>query len=501
MIIDRREFLKRAAAFSTATACAPWLLSILGNTSCSGFETKAGLDEAEIKSLLANALTRGGDFSEVYSEEVNSLSFKMSEHIFSQAIVGVSSGVGVRTVDGDRFGYGYTNGFDYKKALNAAETAAFIASGNKSTKVAEPYNEKAPDTIQVQIPVDSIGESQKMELMQSAEQAARNFSPHVKQVDITYYDQVQSRKIANSDGLRIENKIPLIWVTIEVLAEKDGVRHQGRVRLSAHAGYEFFDSHNVKEAAEKAANEAVTMLDAKPSPSGAMPVVMYPGWGGVLIHEAVGHGLEGDVIYKGTSIYAGKLGQKVGSSMVTLIDDSSWPNARGTTGFDDEGTIGRKNVLIEDGILRGYMQDLISAKMLNTSPTGNGRRESYRYYPLPRMTNTYLAPRDTEPDEIIADTKKGIYIKALSGGSVDTISGQFNFVVREAYLVENGQVTYPVSGATLIGKGIDVISNIDAVANDLDLGVGTCGKGQWVPVTSGMPTTRIAKGIIVGGNA
>jgi len=228
---------------------------------------------------------------------------------------------------------------------------------------------------------------------------------------------------------------------------------------------------------------------------------MSPGWGGVLIHEAVGHGLEGDAIYKGLSIYADKMGKKVGSSLVTLIDDSSWPNARGTTEFDDEGTPGRRNVLIENGILKGFMHDLISAKKLGATPTGNGRRESYRYFPIPRMTNTFLANGQAKPDDIIADTRKGLLVRALSGGSVDTISGQFNFVVREAYAIENGKTTYPVSGATLIGSGIDVLSNIDAVANNLELGVGICGKGQWVPVTAGIPTIRVADGILVGGNA
>jgi TldD protein len=232
-----------------------------------------------------------------------------------------------------------------------------------------------------------------------------------------------------------------------------------------------------------------------------MPVVLYPGWGGVLMHEAVGHGLEGDSIYRGTSIFAGKVGQKVASDLVTLIDDSSWPNARGTTDFDDEGTPGKKNVLIENGVLRGFMHDLISARLLEADPTGNGRRQSYRYFPLPRMTNTFLANGTAGSDDIISDTKKGLFVKALSGGSVEPATGEFNFNVREAYLIEEGRITAPVSGAALIGKGIDVLTNIDAVANDLDLGVGICGKGQWVPVTAGLPTARVAGGITVGGTA
>lgn len=501
MEIDRREFLRQTAAISAAAACAPWFLSFLGNTSCAALKTKSGFDETELTSLLSTALTRGGDFSEVFIEEIASLSFEMTESNFSQAIVGVMSGVGIRTVDGERNGYAYSNGFEFAKALQAAETSAFIASGNSTTKVAEPKVKETPGYIKVRVPVESIPEKEKMALIESADEAARSYNPLIKQVDITYYDQVRTRKIANSNGLRIENEIPLIWVVIQVLAEKDGIRHRGRTRISAHQGFEFFDENDVREAAVKAAREAVTMLDAGPAPSGSMPVVMKAGWGGVLIHEAVGHGLEGDSIYRNSSIYTGKVGQKVASSLVTLIDDSSLPNARGTTDFDDEGTPGQRNVLIENGILQGYMHDLISARMLGAEPTGNGRRESFRHYPIPRMTNTFLTSRDAEPDSIIADTKSGIYIGALSGGSVDPISGQFNFIVREAYKIEDGKITSPVSGATLIGKGMDVLLNIDAVANDLDRVVGICGKGQWVPVTSGIPTLRVAKGIIVGGRA
>lgn len=500
MKIARREFLKKTVAISATAAVGPGLFSLLTETGCAPV-VRPGFDETQIAALLANALTRGGDFSEVFIEKLSSLSFKMSERTFSTATIGVSQGVGVRTVDGDKNGYAYNNGYDFSKALEAATTAAHIASADQTTRVAEPVNIEVPETVTVKVPVESVAEVQKMELVQKAEEAARGYNPSIKQVDITYYDQVRKRTIANSNGLRIENEIPLIWVVVQVLAEKNGVRHQGRYRLSAHQGFEFFDSNDITEAALVAAEEAVTMLEAKPSPSGIMPVVIHPGWGGVLIHEAVGHGLEGDFIYKGTSIYADKLGKKVGSKLVTLVDDSSWLNARGTTEFDDEGTPGQRNVLIEEGVVRGFMHDLISAKMLGVSPTGNGRRESYQHFPIPRMTNTFLDNGDSNPDDIIADTKKGIYVKALSGGSVDTISGQFNFIVREAYLIENGKVTSPVSGATLIGKGIDVLSNIDAVGDNLKLGVGICGKGQWVPVTAGVPTIRVTKGITVGGSA
>jgi TldD protein len=500
MKLNRREFIKSAAAVSATTAFAPGLLNVL-IPARDARAAMSGLDENQVAAVLKKALDRGGDFSEVFIEDVRSLSFEMSEGSFSEATLGARSGIGVRTVEGDRNGYAYVNGYDYEGALEAAGASSFIAQMPKTPLVAQPVNVESPGTITVEIPLQDISESRKMELIRTAEEAARAFDPTVKQVDISYYEHTRNRKIANSGGIRIENEIPLIWVVINVLAEKNGVRHQGRKRLSAHQGFEFFDQNDIAEAAEVAAREAVTMLEAAPAPSGSMPVIMNPGWGGVLIHEAVGHGLEGDFAYKGTSIYADKLGKKVGSDLVTMVDDSSWPNARGTTGFDDEGTIGKRNVLIEKGILQGFMNDLISAKMLKEQPTGNGRRQSYRYMPIPRMTNTFLDNGHSNPDDIIADTPGGIYVRALSGGSVDTVSGQFNFVVREAYLIENGRITSPVSGATLIGRGIDVLENIDAVGNDLELGVGICGKGQWVPVTAGLPTVRIARGITVGGSA
>jgi TldD protein len=496
----RREFLKKTATVSATALLTPTILSLLADSGCAPV-IKAGMDESQIKAILDKALSRGGIFSEIYTEEVSSLAFTMSERAFTDATIGISSGIGVRTVDGDRNGYAYINGNDIPKTLEAAAAAAYIASGGNSPSLAAPINSKSPAFCPVKVPINSIPEKRKLELVTEAEAAARSFSPHIRQVDITYYDETKKRTIANSNGLRIQNELPLIWIIIEVLAERDGVRHKGRSRISAHQGFEFFDNNVLTKAALEAAQEAVTMLDAKPSPSGMMPVVVNRGWGGVLIHEAVGHGLEGDVIYRGTSIYSDKMGKKIASNLVTMVDDSSWPNARGTTEFDDEGTPGRRNVLIENGVLQGFMQDLISARMLKVEPTGNGRRQSFDYYPIPRMTNTFLDNGTSNQDDIVASTPKGLYVKGLSGGEVDTISGQFNFVVREAYLIENGKITLPVAGATLIGRGIDVLTNIDAVANDLDIGVGFCGKDdQWAPVTAGVPTVRVSRGITVGGS-
>ncbi len=498
--LPRRQFLKNSAAAASTAIFGSSILGLLAQTECArpaGF----GLAEEEIAEILNIALDKGGDFAELYIEEVKSLNFAMREGKFTDAALGQSSGLGVRTVEDDRNGYAYSGKIGAAEAIEAASASAYIASGSASKTSAPARIVQPPPFITVKVPLQSIPEKRKLEMVADAEATARGHSPFVKQVDISYYDENKKRLIANSNGLRIENEIPLVWVVIEVFAEKNGVRHVGRARISGHQGFEFFEANSITKAAAEAAREAVAMLEAKPAPSGRIPVVIESGWGGVLIHEAVGHGLEGDFIYKGTSIYADKLGKKVASEQVTLIDDSSWPNARGTTVFDDEGTIGRRNVLIDKGTVTGFMHDLISAKKLSMQPTGNGRRESYMHYPIPRMTNTFLDNGTGKPNDIIADTPKGVYVKSLSGGSVDTISGQFNFIVREAYLIEKGRLTTPIRGATLIGRGIDVLTNIDAVADDLKLGVGTCGKDQWVPVTSGIPTLRVADGITVGGTA
>jgi TldD protein len=261
---------------------------------------------------------------------------------------------------------------------------------------------------------------------------------------------------------------------------------------------EFFDQTPPEEPAAMAAREAIAMLDAEEAPSGEMPVVVEAGWGGVLFHEAVGHGLEGDAIHGKYSFYAGKLGQRVASEQIDLVDDGSIPGLRGSSNMDDEGTATRENVLIERGILKGYMHSILSAKQLGAQPTGNGRRESYKDYPLVRMTNTYIRGGEHEPGEIFRNTKKGLYAKAFWGGVVDTASGNFTFSVREAYLIEKGKVAGPVSGATLIGNGPEALRSIDMLGNNLGYGPGTCGKGQWVPVTSGQPTLRLSK-ITVGG--
>jgi len=316
---------------------------------------------------------------------------------------------------------------------------------------------------------------------------------------ISYYDEIRGRVIANSEGLLVSDELPLIYFIVQTLGVGDNTRHMGRERVSYHSGFEMFEKVTPEEVARSAARESIAMLKAKDAPAGIMDVVIQNGWGGVLVHEAVGHPLEADNIAKKIGAFTGKLGKKVASDIFTMVDDGTLPNFRGTTNFDDEGTQMKRNVLIKDGVLVKYMTDILSAKQLKMERTGNGRRESFRYYPIPRMTNTFIEKGKDKPEDIIASTKKGLYVQSLSGGSVNPITGIFNFTCREAYLIEDGKKTVPVKGATLIGSCQQIISNIDAIGDDLAFGPGTCGKGQSAEVTAGQPTVRI-RGINVGGS-
>jgi TldD protein len=343
-----------------------------------------------------------------------------------------------------------------------------------------------------------VADEKRLDVIRRAHQAALDYDPRIKMASISYYDEVRGRIIANSEGLYLNDELPLLFFIVQTLSEGNNTRHMGRERLSRHSGFEMFEEVTPEQVARNAARESIVMLDAKDAPAGKMDVVMQNGWGGVLVHEAVGHPLEADNIAKKIGAFTGKLGKKVANNVFTMVDDGSLPNFRGTTNFDDEGTQMNSNVLIKDGVLIKFMSDILSAKQLNMERTGNGRRESFRYIPIPRMTNTFIDKGKDKPEDILASTKSGIYVQSLSGGSVDPTTGMFNFTCREAYLVENGKKTTPIKGATLIGNCMDIIQNIDAIGNDLDFGPGICGKGQAAEVTAGQPTVRI-RGINVGG--
>ncbi len=505
--IPRREFLKMGVKGGITLAAAPSIIMNLMSTSCKSEGTKTGaltssFDPDMIKRTITHALGKGGDFAEVYIEDRVSRTIRMEESKFKDAVFGISQGAGVRVISGEKTGYAYTDEITEEKLKRAAEVASYIARGSKKS---EPVNVnlkkgKRESFVTVKLPLEEVADEKRLDVMKRANQAALEYDPKIKLAYISYYDETRGRTIANSEGLLLQDRLPLLFFIVQTLGVGNNTRHMGRERISSHSGFELFSQKTPEQVAKTCARESVVMLKAEDCPAGKMDVVMQNGWGGVLVHEAVGHPLEADNIAKKIGAFTGKLGKKVASEVFTMVDDGTIPNFRGTTNFDDEGTQMKRNVLIKNGVLEKYMSDILSAKQLKMERTGNGRRESFRYIPIPRMTNTFIEKGKDKPEDILASTKKGIYVRSLSGGSVNPVTGMFNFTCREVYLIENGKKTKPVKGATLIGSCMDIVSNIDAVGNDLDFAPGICGKGrQMAEVTAGQPTVRL-RGINVGGS-
>jgi TldD protein len=508
--IPRREFLGRTLGGGAALSAAPALLSQLLSCKRAQIDTtstgppagtgSATPDERVLSMTIRKALAKGGEFAEVYVEDRISREIVMEESSFESAVVGISQGAGVRVISGDKTGYAYTDEVSEAKLMRAAEVASYIARGSEQTAPVDASQAERRSYVSVSVPLADVADERRLEVMERANQAALEYDARIKMTSISYYDETRRRTILNSEGLLLSDELPLLFFVVQALGIGDGTRHMSRERLSMHSGFEMFDKVPPEEVARRAAREAVAMLAAREAPAGTMDVVMHNGWGGVLVHEAIGHPLEADSIAKKVGIFTDKLGKKVAADIVTMVDDGTLPNHRGTTNFDDEGTQMKRNVLIRDGVLESYLTDILSAKQLGMQRTGNGRRQSFRHIPIPRMTNTFIDKGRDSPGDILASTKKGLYVQSLSGGSVNPITGVFNFTCREAYLIENGKKTMPVRGATLIGSCIDIVSNIDAVGDDLDHAPGICGKdGQRAEVDAGQPTVRI-RGINVGGS-
>ncbi|MDD4646428.1 MAG: TldD/PmbA family protein, partial [Bacteroidales bacterium] len=457
------------------------------------------IDKTLLSKVIAKALEKGGDFADVYIENRVSREIVMEESKFRSGLYGISQGAGVRVICGNKTGYAYTEEITEEKLMRAAEVASFVALNSKAAVPVNLSETARPSFITVKKPLGEIADQKRIDIMKRADQAAMDYDKRIKMALINYYDEVRGRVIANSEGVYLQDELPMMFFIVQTMSDDGKNRHLSRERLSKHMGFEMFEQYTPEMVAQRSAREAIAMLDAQEAPAGMMDVVMCNGWGGVLVHEAVGHPLEADNIAKKIGAFTGKVGQKVASDVFTMVDDGAIPNARGTLNFDDEGTPAKRNVLIENGVLKGYMNDILSARQLGMERTGNGRRESFRYIPIPRMTNTFIEKGSSEPADILSSTKKGIYVQSLSGGSVNPVTGVFNFTCREAYLIENGKKTAPIKGATLIGSCLGVISAIDAVGNDLDFGPGICGKGQNAEVDAGMPTVRI-RGINVGGS-
>ncbi|MEO8100713.1 MAG: metalloprotease TldD [Acidobacteriota bacterium] len=469
------------------------------------FGTKFGISENDLQTYLSEALSAGGEYADLYFEYVANTSIGIDEGIVKSASESVTLGVGVRVIVGERTGYAYSDDLSPDKIRKAARVAALIAKGPASV-VTHGFEEAKKHNLYPMLMVPhEAALAARVDLVKRADAAARAYDSRVFQVQASYADSVREILVATSDGKLSFDRQPMARMSVGALArEPDGVPQHGYSGGGGRVTLDFFLNEKTPEHfAKEAARQAIVQLTAIDAPAGESVVVLGPGWPGILLHEAVGHGLEADFNRKGVSAFSGRVGQQVASPLCTVIDDGTIGHRRGSLNVDDEGAPTQKNVLIENGILRGYLQDKLSSHLMKTASTGSGRRESYQSIPMPRMTNTYMLAGERDPEEIIRSVPKGIYCATFGGGQVDITSGNFVFQATESYLIENGKLTRPVKGATLIGNGPEALKFVSMVGNDLQLdeGVGTCGKeGQSVPVGVGIPTVKIDK-MTVGGTA
>ncbi|GHE99270.1 metalloprotease TldD [Thalassotalea profundi] len=464
------------------------------------------LDPSFLSKTLSNIYQRQVDLADLYFQASSHESWMLEDGIVKEGSYNIERGVGVRAISGEKTGFAYSDDITPEALTIAADAAKGIANADKSATVHAFKKRTAPVIYQANDPLSSLAQEQKIALLHEVEAHARAVDARVKQVIVSLSGVFEKILVAASDGTYATDIRPLVRLNCSVLVEANGKRERASSGGGARTDYSyFFEPLNGKARylsyAEEAVRQALVNLVAVESPAGNFPVVLGSGWPGVLLHEAVGHGLEGDFNRKGSSTFSGKVGQQVTSKHCTIVDDGTLQNRRGSLSIDDEGTPSQYNVLIEKGILKGYMQDKHNAGLMGVKPTGNGRRESYAHLPMPRMTNTYMLAGEHNPKDIIATVKKGIYAPNFAGGQVDITSGKFVFTSSEAYLIENGEITTPIKGATLIGSGPEAMKNVSMVGNDLalDAGVGVCGKdGQSLPVGVGQPTLKVDE-MTVGG--
>jgi len=469
-----------------------------------------GLSEATLASALATIATHRIDDADLYFQYTRSEGWSLEEGIVKSGSFGIDQGVGVRAIAGEKTAFAYSDDISEAALMDAARTVRTIAAAGQSRRVKlQPASRLAGSRV-LYAPMDPIAtldSTQKVELLEKVERMARARDPRIVQVMAGLAGEYDVVLIARADGTIAADVRPLVRLSVTVIAEQTqgGVvrRESGNGGGGGRFGFGYFQPDVIESYVDQAVTAALTNLESRPAKAGEMSVVLGPGWPGVLLHEAIGHGLEGDFNRKGASAFTGRVGQRVAAKGVTVLDDGTLPDRRGSLNVDDEGNATQRNVLIEDGILRGYIQDSMNARLMKVKPTGNGRRESYAAVPMPRMTNTYMLGGDKSRDEIVAGLKRGLYATNFGGGQVDITSGKFVFSASEAFWVENGKIQYPVKGATLIGNGPDALTRVSAIGNDmrLDTGVGVCGKeGQSVPVGVGQPTLRIDR-LTVGGTA
>ncbi len=468
--------------------------------------TPFGLSEASMARALAAIGQHRIDDADLYFQTTRHEGWALEEGIVKSGSFSIDQGVGVRAVAGEKTAFAYSDDLSEASLMDAAHTVRTIAAAGQQRRIRVGTKTKVAPSRVLYGPTDPIGtldSAQKVALLERVEKMARARDPRIAQVMASVAAEHDVILVARADGTRAADVRPLVRVSVTVIAEQDGRREVGVGGGGGRFGLGYFQDDILAQYVNQAVNAALTNLESRPAPAGEMTVVLGPGWPGVLLHEAVGHGLEGDFNRKGSSAFSGRVGERVAAKGVTVLDDGTIADRRGSLNIDDEGNPSQRNVLIEDGILRGYIQDNLNARLMGVKPTGNGRRESYAHVPMPRMTNTYMLSGSKSAEEIVASIERGVYATNFGGGQVDITSGKFVFSASEAFWVEKGRIQYPVKGATIVGSGPEALKHVTMIGNDmrLDAGVGVCGKdGQSVPVGVGQPTLRI-EGLTVGGTA
>ncbi|WP_020563680.1 metalloprotease TldD [Methylosarcina fibrata] len=462
----------------------------------------AGIGDGDIETVMSRLLSSRLDAADIYFQSSHAESWLLESGIIKDGSHNIAQGAGVRAVAGDKTGFAYSDMIELPTLLEAANNVKAIVRQAQMARIGVRAPAIRPHYYEPLNPLKSLADQEKIDLLRRIDTETRKLDPRIEEVIVSLVGVHDTILVVNHDGSMAADVRPLVRLNVSVIVSENGKREQGSMGGGARSDYGFFlDQEKGLAYGREAVRQALVNLEAVAAPAGSMTVVLGPGWPGILLHEAIGHGLEGDFNRKGTSAFSGRVGQRVASDLCTVVDDGTLSGRRGSLSIDDEGTPTEKTVLIENGILKGYMQDKLNARLMGVKPTGNGRRESYAHAPMPRMTNTYMLPGAHDPEEIIRSVDKGLFAKNFGGGQVDITSGKFVFSASEAYLIENGRLTRPVKGATLIGNGPDVLTRVSMVGNDLELdsGVGTCGKeGQSVPVGVGQPTLKI-DGLTVGG--
>ncbi|PWW32687.1 MULTISPECIES: TldD/PmbA family protein [Paenibacillus] len=457
------------------------------------------LSQIEIEKMLTAALETGGDFAEVFVEDKTNASLSMLGGVLEKAVSGRDFGIGIRILKGDFCVYAYTNDFAEENLIKVARSAAQGIQGQKQDITLNLIKKETFNAHHIEIPTYSIGKKEKIDWLRRAHYAAKDYDPVIGQTQMSYSETIQNVLIANTEGIYVEDRRTRNILNFMAIATSGTNMETGYVNPGYVGGLEHIRNLDIESCAREAARSAKTILNADYAPSGKFPVIIDNAFGGVLFHEACGHGLEATCVADNASVFSGKLGEYVASPLVSAYDDGTIANAWGSENIDDEGMPSQRNLLIENGILKGYLIDKIGSRKMNMAPTGSARRESYRYSPTSRMTNTFIASGNSTPEEIISNTEYGIFAKYMGGGSVNTATGEYNFNVSEGYMVKNGKLVEPIKGATLIGDGMSTLKNIDMVGSNLDYGVGMCGaRSGTIPVTVGQPTIRVSE-LTVGG--